>query len=113
MQVVASLRELADLGHTVVCVIHQPSGMVFNTFDDLLLLYSNPPGVGKNPPGVGRDPPGVGRDPPGVWRNPPGVGRNPPGVGRNPPGVGRDPVVCVIHQPSGMVFNTFDDLLLS
>ena len=32
------MRELADLGHTVVCVIHQPSGAVFNTFDDLMLL---------------------------------------------------------------------------
>ncbi|KAJ1485051.1 P-loop containing nucleoside triphosphate hydrolase protein [Baffinella frigidus] len=47
-KVVASLRALADLGHTVVCVIHQPSGAVFNTFDDLLLLYA--PAVGTVAP---------------------------------------------------------------
>jgi len=29
---------LAKEGKTVVCVIHQPSGSVYNMFDDLLLL---------------------------------------------------------------------------
>ena len=37
-RVVASLRGLCDAGTTVVCVIHQPSGKVFDAFDDLTLL---------------------------------------------------------------------------
>jgi len=37
-KVVASLKTLALEGHTVVCVIHQPSGSVYNMLDDLLLL---------------------------------------------------------------------------
>jgi len=37
-KVVQSLRDLAALGHTIVTVIHQPSGAVYNMFDDLLLL---------------------------------------------------------------------------
>ena len=37
-QVIQTLRKLADDGHTVVAVIHQPSQKVFSLFDDLLLL---------------------------------------------------------------------------
>lgn len=33
-----TLRSIADLGLTVVAVIHQPRLEIFNTFDDLLLL---------------------------------------------------------------------------
>jgi ABC-type hemin transport system ATPase subunit len=48
MQVVATLKELASAGHTVVCSIHQPRSSIFGMFDDLLLLsegrcvYSGP-----------------------------------------------------------------------
>jgi hypothetical protein len=38
MQVVETLRELADRGKTVIAVIHQPSQHAFAMFDDLLLL---------------------------------------------------------------------------
>ena len=47
-QVVMALKTLADEGTTVVCVIHQPRGSIFNMFDDLMLLadgklmYSGP-----------------------------------------------------------------------
>jgi ABC-type multidrug transport system ATPase subunit len=47
-QVVATLKELASAGHTVVCSIHQPRSSIFGMFDDLLLLsegrcvYSGP-----------------------------------------------------------------------
>ena len=47
-QVVTALKTLADEGTTVVCVIHQPRGSIFNMFDDLMLLadgklmYSGP-----------------------------------------------------------------------
>ena len=34
----STLRAIADLGLTVVAVIHQPRLEIFNTFDDLLLL---------------------------------------------------------------------------
>lgn len=37
-QVVSTLRKLADSGHTIISVIHQPSQKVFSMFDDLLLL---------------------------------------------------------------------------
>jgi len=37
-KVVRSLKDLAALGHTIVTVIHQPSGSVFSMFDDLMLL---------------------------------------------------------------------------
>ena len=37
-KVVRSLRDLSALGHTIITVIHQPSGSVYNMFDDLLLL---------------------------------------------------------------------------
>eukprot|EP00960_Hanusia_phi_P065139 766000-Hanusia_phi.AAC.9 len=37
-KVVRALKSLTERGHTVVAVIHQPSGNVFNMFDDLLLL---------------------------------------------------------------------------
>ena len=45
---VTALKTLADEGTTVVCVIHQPRGSIFNMFDDLMLLadgklmYSGP-----------------------------------------------------------------------
>ena len=35
---VEALRNLSDLGKTVVAVIHQPSQQVFSAFDDLLLV---------------------------------------------------------------------------
>ena len=38
MQVVETLRKLADSGKTVIAVIHQPSQQAFAQFDDLLLL---------------------------------------------------------------------------
>ncbi|KAI2506887.1 ABC-2 type transporter [Fragilaria crotonensis] len=38
MQVVETLRKLADAGKTVIAVIHQPSQQAFAQFDDLLLL---------------------------------------------------------------------------
>jgi len=31
-------RELTEKGHTVMCVIHQPSSQVYHLFDRLLLL---------------------------------------------------------------------------
>jgi ABC-type multidrug transport system ATPase subunit len=37
-QVVETLRELADMGKTIVAVIHQPNQHSFAMFDDLLLL---------------------------------------------------------------------------
>lgn len=37
-QVVLTLNKLAENGHTIVAVIHQPSQKVFSMFDDLLLL---------------------------------------------------------------------------
>ncbi|CAM9395104.1 unnamed protein product [Chrysoparadoxa australica] len=37
-RVMEALRDLARDGHTVVCVIHQPRGSIFNMFDDLLVL---------------------------------------------------------------------------
>ena len=37
-RVAKTLRSLADEGRTVACVIHQPSGAVFDMFDDLALL---------------------------------------------------------------------------
>lgn len=38
LEVCKTLRAIADLGLTVVAVIHQPRLEIFNTFDDLLLL---------------------------------------------------------------------------
>jgi ATP-binding cassette subfamily G (WHITE) protein 1 len=38
MQVVETLRKLADDGKTVIAVIHQPSQQAFAQFDDLLLV---------------------------------------------------------------------------
>lgn len=38
LQVVATLKDLASSGHTVVCSIHQPRSSIFGMFDDLLLL---------------------------------------------------------------------------
>lgn len=37
-QVVATLKDLASSGHTVVCSIHQPRSSIFGMFDDLMLL---------------------------------------------------------------------------
>ncbi|KAF8057645.1 FUM1 [Scenedesmus sp. PABB004] len=37
-KVVATLKDLASSGHTVVCSIHQPRSSIFALFDDLLLL---------------------------------------------------------------------------
>ncbi|CAB9527811.1 Putative white-brown complex homolog protein 30 [Seminavis robusta] len=36
--VIEKLRQLADQGKTVICVIHQPSSAIFGQFDDLLLI---------------------------------------------------------------------------
>jgi ABC-type multidrug transport system ATPase subunit/ABC-type multidrug transport system permease subunit len=38
MQVVETLRKLADSGKTIIAVIHQPSQQAFAQFDDLLLI---------------------------------------------------------------------------
>nr|CAD7438544.1 unnamed protein product [Timema bartmani] len=38
VQVMNHLKSLADGGHTVVCVIHQPSSRLFQMFDDVLVL---------------------------------------------------------------------------
>jgi ABC-type branched-subunit amino acid transport system ATPase component len=38
VQVVATLKDLASSGHTVVCSIHQPRSSIFGMFDDLMLL---------------------------------------------------------------------------
>jgi len=38
LQVIQTMRRLADSGKTVVAVIHQPSQRIFSLFDDLLLL---------------------------------------------------------------------------
>ena len=38
LEVCRTLRAIADLGLTVVAVIHQPRLEIFNSFDDLLLL---------------------------------------------------------------------------
>jgi len=37
-QVVKILRDLASLGHTVICTIHQPRESLFNMFDRLIML---------------------------------------------------------------------------
>ena len=37
-QVVATLKDLAGAGHTVVASIHQPRSSIYAMFDDLLLL---------------------------------------------------------------------------
>lgn len=39
------LRKLADLGHTIVCVVHQPRIEIFRKFDNVLLL--RPPTVAR------------------------------------------------------------------
>ncbi|KAK2751121.1 hypothetical protein FQN57_000196 [Myotisia sp. PD_48] len=38
--IVRFLRKLTDLGQAVLCTIHQPSAILFEEFDDLLLLQS-------------------------------------------------------------------------
>ncbi|KAJ6188460.1 hypothetical protein N7519_003368 [Penicillium mononematosum] len=38
--IVRFLRQLADAGQAVLCTIHQPSAVLFENFDDLLLLKS-------------------------------------------------------------------------
>jgi ATP-binding cassette, subfamily G (WHITE), member 2, SNQ2 len=38
--IVRFLRRLADAGQAVLCTIHQPSAVLFEQFDDLLLLKS-------------------------------------------------------------------------
>lgn len=38
--IVRFLRKLADSGQAVLCTIHQPSALLFEHFDDLLLLQS-------------------------------------------------------------------------
>lgn len=38
--IVRFLRRLADAGQAVLCTIHQPSAVLFEEFDDLLLLQS-------------------------------------------------------------------------
>eukprot|EP00951_Prasinocladus_malaysianus_P012123 scaffold90212_cov48-Prasinocladus_malaysianus.AAC.1 len=37
-KVMATLKELAESGHTVVCTIHQPRGSIYKMFDDLMLM---------------------------------------------------------------------------
>ncbi|XP_077285125.1 ATP-binding cassette sub-family G member 1-like [Arctopsyche grandis] len=37
-QVVSHLQTLARNGHTIICVIHQPSSRLFNMFDDVLVV---------------------------------------------------------------------------
>ena len=38
MTLVESMRELADMGKTIICTIHQPSSETFENFDELCLL---------------------------------------------------------------------------
>jgi ABC-type multidrug transport system ATPase subunit len=38
--VVRFLRRLADAGQAILCTIHQPSAVLFEMFDDLILLQS-------------------------------------------------------------------------
>lgn len=40
MIVVRFLRRLADAGQAILCTIHQPSAVLFEMFDDLILLQS-------------------------------------------------------------------------
>lgn len=37
-QVMSTLKQLAQEGHTVVCSIHQPRSSIYAMFDDLVLL---------------------------------------------------------------------------
>src|SRR5450759_3539794 len=37
-QVMETLRQLAEAGHTVIASIHQPRGSIYAKFDDLVLL---------------------------------------------------------------------------
>ena len=38
--IIRSLRKLADAGQAILCTIHQPSAVLFEHFDELLLLKS-------------------------------------------------------------------------
>ncbi|KAE8392144.1 ABC-2 type transporter-domain-containing protein [Aspergillus alliaceus] len=40
LNIIRFLRRLADAGQAILCTIHQPSAVVFEQFDDLLLLQS-------------------------------------------------------------------------
>jgi|SRR5579859_6639083 len=38
--IVRFLQKLCDAGHAILCTIHQPSAILFEQFDDLLLLQA-------------------------------------------------------------------------
>ena len=38
MSIVESMRDLAKMGKTIICTIHQPSSEIFNSFDGLYLM---------------------------------------------------------------------------
>jgi ABC-type multidrug transport system ATPase subunit/ABC-type multidrug transport system permease subunit len=53
LALLATLRDLADMGHSVAIVIHQPRTTIYNMFDHLLLLskgsviYDGPPSMAR------------------------------------------------------------------
>jgi len=54
--VVRFLRKLADNGQAILCTIHQPSSLLFESFDRLLLLQQGGETVRKSPETDARHP---------------------------------------------------------
>ena len=53
--IVRFLRKLADHGQAILCTIHQPSSLLFDSFDRLLLLQRGGEMVGTSPEITSRD----------------------------------------------------------